>query len=82
MVVPVATAMILAGSYKQTAVWSVICAVTATIIGLTISFYAGLKPGGTIVLTGVGLFLLALPAQKIRSLFRAGRLKGAANGRS
>lgn len=82
MVVPVATAMILAGSYKQTAVWSVICAVTATIIGLTISFYAGLKPGGTIVLTGVGLFLLALLAQKIRSLFRAGRLKGAANERS
>ncbi len=79
MVVPVATAMILAGSYKRTAIGSVICAVIATITGLTLSFYWGLKPGGTIVLTGVVLFLLALLVQKIRSLYRGRKMKEAAH---
>jgi zinc transport system permease protein len=79
MVVPVATGMILARSYRQTAIWSVLCAVTAMLIGLSISYYAELKPGGTIVLTGVLLFLIALMAQKILSLLRARKMKGAAH---
>lgn len=79
MVVPVATGMILARSYRQTAIWSVLCAVTAMLIGLTISYYAELKPGGTIVLTGVVLFLLALFAQKILSMLRTRKMKGAAH---
>lgn len=79
MVVPVATAMIMARSYKQTVIWSVICAVTATITGLFISYYADLKPGGTIVLTAVALFLMALLLKWFRQVIRSAGMKGASN---
>jgi len=79
MVVPVASAMVMARSYKQTVVWSVVYAVAATITGLFISYYAELKPGGTIVLTAVVLFLLALLIKWLRRIFRTAKMKGAAN---
>lgn len=53
MVIPVACAMQVARSYKQTVFWSVGFAVVFTVIGLILSYYFNLKPGGTIVLTGV-----------------------------
>lgn len=53
MVLPVASALQLAKSYKQTMVFSVIFALIFTVSGLYISYYADLKPGGTIVLVGV-----------------------------
>ncbi len=60
MVLPVATAMQLSKSYKQTLIYSILIAVTCMVIGLYISYYAGLKPGGTIVLVGVALLLCVL----------------------
>ena len=80
MVVPAAAAMVVARSYRQTVVFSVLCAVASTVIGLFISYYAGTKPGGTIVLTAVGLFLLALLSKKIRGAVLSKRRKGAAHG--
>lgn len=53
MVLPVASAMQIAKSYKQTVVFSVIFAVFFTVSGLYVSYYADFKPGGTIVLVGV-----------------------------
>lgn len=53
MVLPVASAMQLAKSYKQTVIYSVIFAVLFTVSGLFVSYYANLKPGGTIVMVGV-----------------------------
>lgn len=53
MVIPVACAMQLANSYKKTVVYSVLFAMLFTIVGLFLSYYFNLKPGGTIVLTGV-----------------------------
>lgn len=58
MVIPVAAAMTVAKSYKQTMIFSVLFALFFTITGLFLSFYVKfdigeLKPGGTIVLTGV-----------------------------
>lgn len=53
MVLPVATAMQIARSYKQTVIYSISFALFFTISGLYISYYADLKPGGTIVLVGV-----------------------------
>lgn len=53
MVVPVACAMRFGKSYKQTLIYSIIFALLFTIIGLFVSYYVGLKPGGTIVLTGI-----------------------------
>lgn len=53
MVVPVACALRLSKSYFQTVLYSIFFGIIFTISGITISFYQGLKPGGTMVLTGV-----------------------------
>ncbi len=53
MVLPVAAAMQIAKSYKQTVIFSVIFALMFAISGLYISYYADFKPGGTIVIVGV-----------------------------
>lgn len=53
MVLPVATAMQIAKSYKQTVLFSILFAILYTISGLFISYHADFKPGGTIVLIGV-----------------------------
>lgn len=61
MVLPVACAMQLSKSYKQTVLVSALFGMVFTVGGLFLSYYAGLKPGGTIVLIGVAslIFLLA-----------------------
>lgn len=64
MVIPVACAMQLAVSYKQTVIYSVIFAVLFTVVGLTLSYYLSLKPGGTIVLTGVAVLLPLLAVKR------------------
>ena len=53
IVLPVASAMMIAKSYKQTMWYSILLAEIFTIVGLFISYYADLRPGGTIVLLGV-----------------------------
>lgn len=58
LVVPVAAAMSIARSYKTTVLWAVFVSAVSTIGGLVLSFYLGLKPGGTIVLISVAFFLL------------------------
>jgi zinc transport system permease protein len=60
MVVPVACAMQLGKSYKQTWICSVCFAVLFTVAGLFLAYYARLKPGGTIVLLGVLCLVLIL----------------------
>ena len=59
LVIPVAAAMMVARSYKQTVIISVIFAEAFTIGGLFISYYADLRPGGTIVLIGVVVLVIA-----------------------
>jgi zinc transport system permease protein len=63
MVVPVACAMQIAKSYRQTLLYSIGHALVFTIAGLYVSYYLGLKPGGTIVLLGV-IYLVLLMAGK------------------
>jgi len=53
MVLPVACAMQISKSFKQTTFLSVLYGLAFMLAGLFVSFYAGLKPGGTIALTGV-----------------------------
>lgn len=60
MVIPVAFAMEFGKSYRQTVIYSVIAAVSFTVIGLFISYYGKLKPGGTIVLVGVISLLIVI----------------------
>lgn len=65
MVVPVACAMQLGKSYRQTVLLSVLFAVSFTIIGLSVSYYARLKPGGTIVLIGVAFLVSILVLKQV-----------------
>lgn len=60
MVVPVACAMQIAKSYRNTLLWSIGFALFFTISGLCISYFGGLKPGGTIVLVGVATLIVLL----------------------
>ena len=61
LVIPVAAAMMIAKSYKQTIWWSIAFAEFFTVAGLFISYYLDLRPGGTIVLLGV-VFLIVIMA--------------------
>lgn len=70
MVVPVACSMQWAKSYKQTVIYSILFAILFTVAGLFLAYYIGLKPGGTIVLTGVACFCLSLLFNKIKELRR------------
>lgn len=60
MVVPVACAMRFQMGYFRTLVLSSIFAIFFTISGLILSFYLGLKPGGSIVLVGVATLVLLI----------------------
>lgn len=65
---PVATALFISQSYRQTVWISVILGVIYTMSGLTVSFYQDVKPGGAIVLFAVvGMILFAILA-KLRVL--------------
>ena len=59
LVIPVAAAMMIAKSYKQTIWWSIAFAEFFTVAGLFISYYLDLRPGGSIVLLGV-VFLIVI----------------------
>lgn len=78
MVVPIACAMQLAGSFKQTTVFAVIFAVAFTTAGLFASYYFRLKPGGAIVLFGVAAFVCVIMIKKAVRFFmaRRGAIKG------
>lgn len=65
MVLPVATAMQIAKSYKQTVVYAILYALFFTISGLYISYYANFKPGGTIVLVGVLTLISVLVTKNV-----------------
>lgn len=65
MVVPVACGMQFGRSYKETVIYSIISAVSFTTLGLFISYYGQLKPGGTIVLVGVVSLMLIIILKKL-----------------
>lgn len=64
MVIPVACAMRFSKSYKMTILLAIMFAVAFTIIGLTLSYYFGFKPGGTIVLIGVIMLIISMIIKK------------------
>ncbi len=71
MVVPVACAMQIAKSYKCTLILSIVFSESFTIVGLFLSFYFGLKPGGTIVLVGVVILVSLFAIKAIRKKMRS-----------
>ena len=66
MVVPVIAAQRVAWSLRSTMGLSVAIGLGSVLTGLTVSYYANLPPGGTIVLTATGLFLLAAGVETVR----------------
>ncbi|MBP7401510.1 MAG: metal ABC transporter permease [Clostridia bacterium] len=77
MVVPTACAMTVARSYRQTVVFSAGFGVLFVLIGLTFSYYARLRPGGTIVLVGIACLLVLQAAVRLAAALGR-RSRGAA----
>jgi zinc transport system permease protein len=64
MVVPVACSLLVARSFAGTLYGAVGFGILSVVVGMFLSYYANLAPGGTIVLTGVACFLLCLLFRK------------------
>jgi len=67
MVLPVSAASRLAWSMRSTLVLSTAIGLGSALLGLTLSYYADLPPGGTIVLVAAAVYLVALGATAGRS---------------
>jgi zinc transport system permease protein len=67
MVVPVIAAQRVAWSLRSTMGLAVLIGLGSVLTGLTVSYYANLPPGGTIVLTATGAFLAAAAAETLRA---------------
>ncbi|MCI7344155.1 MAG: metal ABC transporter permease [Fusobacterium necrophorum] len=66
MVLPMASAMQVARSYRSTILLAIFYALLSTLSGLSLSYYYGLKPGGTIVLLSVGIFFMTMLWKRFR----------------
>ncbi len=61
IVLPVATALIVSRSYKQTYLITIALGMIYTMLGITFSYYFDVRPGGTIVINAViGMALMSL----------------------
>ena len=66
MVLPVSAASRIAWSMRSAFLLSIAVGLVSVLTGLTISYYADLPPGGTIVLVAAGAFCLAFAAGTLR----------------
>lgn len=65
MVIPYATSMQLTKSYKKGMIISCILSLISMLVGLTVSYYADLQPGGTIVICSVLFLIIAMIFNRI-----------------
>ena len=72
MIVPVATAQLLAASFRNTVVLGTIVAVVSSVAGVLTSFEADTPSGGTIVLFTIGIFVVVAAVTTLRD-WAAGR---------
>lgn len=72
MIMPVATALQLANSFKGALTLSVLFAVVSVILGLILSFYLNLPPGGTIILLAVLILLTVMVIKTLGSKLHHG----------
>lgn len=68
LVIPVAAAIMISKSYKNTLITSIILAEISAFAGLTLSFFLDLRPGGTIVLTSVAILIVIMIITKRRRI--------------
>lgn len=64
MVLPVATSLLLANSFRSGLIYSNLFGVISVVVGLSISFYFDIAPGGTIVLVSLAILLITLLLKK------------------
>jgi zinc transport system permease protein len=67
MVVPVATAQLLAGSFRATVLVSMLIGLLVSTSGVATSFYADTPSGGTIVLMAIAAFTVVASATALRT---------------
>lgn len=66
MIIPVATALQLADSFRKSLYLSILFGVISVLVGLFTSFYLNLPPGGTIIMTAIMMLLTVLVAKSIQ----------------
>jgi len=76
MIVPVATAQLLARSFRSTIAISVAVGVVVSIAGVATSFYADTPSGGTIVLFAIAVFVVAAATTALRARLTRMRAPG------
>lgn len=79
MVIPVATALLTSKSYKKTYLLSLVYSVIFMLVGITISFYYGLKPGGAIVMIAIGTLVIVAIFKKLIEKIKKMTSKGSLN---
>jgi zinc transport system permease protein len=67
MVLPVIAAQRVAWSLRSTMALAIVVGLASVLVGLTAAYYGDLPPGGTIVLTATGFFLVAATAEAVRT---------------
>ncbi|MEX0762535.1 MAG: metal ABC transporter permease [Dehalococcoidia bacterium] len=70
IVIPVLISLRIATGLSATIITAVIAGVLVSIAGITIAFYADVAPGGSVVLTGVGLLALVETGHAVRQWMR------------
>ncbi len=65
MVIPYASAIQISQGYKKSMILAIVFSLISMIIGLIVSFYLNLQPGGTIVLVAISILILAMILNKI-----------------
>ena len=79
MVIPVATALLTSKSYKKTYLLPLVYSVIFMLVGITISFYYGLKPGGAIVMIAIGTLVIVAICKKLIEKIKKMTSKGSLN---
>lgn len=68
IVVPVATALQVARSFRGALLVGVLVGLVSVVVGITASFWLDLAPGGTVVLTAVGMLMVVVIYKRARGL--------------
>ncbi len=69
MIIPVATSLQIAKSFKQTLFLAILFAEFSSLVGFFIAYYFDLASGGTIVLVSISLLLITLSVKRVRNKY-------------
>ncbi len=73
MILPIASAQLVARSFGQTVLIGVAIGVVVSVVGVGVSYYSDTPSGGTIVLLAIAVFVLFSLAEVVRSVLRRRR---------